>query len=190
MGTRDIFNKMYDADPNSKSDYFKKGSGRAVVLEMLKKNGDSGEVFVIRAKILEAKGKDGSVPNQPGDRVGWPQLLTKFPKTAYANIQGAILALVGASKEQVPRDDFVAAYEDAINYVKGTKSEYNGREINEVQAARGMLIDFDTYDQQTKAQKASSSKETNTYVKFYHVADQGDVAARRAELDKTDPIQG
>ncbi len=199
--SRAIFDKMYDASQNQKSDYFKKGSGTCVVTECLLKNSaDTGETFILRAKIVDAKPKDPQNPcNSPGDRVGWPQLLTKFPRTAFSNVQGLVLAIVGAKKEDVSKDDFVATYEDCINYQKGTKSEFSGRLIEAVQAARGMLLSFDTYDQQTKAQKAASEAaaklgqkvfETNTYVRFYHVADQGDLAARVAELDKTDPLQG
>ncbi len=194
---REIFNKMYDASPNQKGDYFKKGSGRCIVLEAVsKESADSGKFFSLRCKIISAQSKDGKPCNNPGDRVGWPQLLDKYPKTAYPNVQGAILAIVGAKKEDVTKEEFVSTYEGMINYVKGTKSEDSGNIINEVQSARGMLLDFDTYDQQTKDQKAETKASggkvfnTNTYVKFFHVADQGDLAGRIAELDKTDPLQG
>lgn len=197
MASREIFNKMYDASPNQKGDYFKRGSGRVVVLEAVQKDGaDCGLFFSLRCKVLSAKPKDGVPCNNEGDRVGWPQLLDKFPKTAYPNVQGCVLAIVGCRKDEITKEQFTATFEDMINYVKGTKSEANGRSIDEVQAARGMLLDFDTYDQQTKVQKAETLASggkvhnTNTYVKFFHVAEQGDIAARRAELDKTDPLQG
>ncbi len=196
--SRAIFN-IYDAKQSGRGEYFKKGSGEAVIVECLKKDdADAGEVFVMRAKITKASPKDGQPCNSVGERVGWPQLLTKYPKMAPGNIQNMILAAVGVSKEQITKDQFVETYEDMINYVPGTKSEHSGRLINEVQGARGMLIRFDTYDQLSKEQKAilksnpNAAVKPNTYVKFYHVPGQTEeeIAARRAELDKTDPCEG
>ncbi len=187
---REIYAQIAGSTANNKSDYIKKGSGQAVILECLKKVGNEGETFVARLLITASKGKDGSTPNAPGDVVGWPQLLTKFKATAMGNVKSFVLNTVGLKESDVTADQFVETFEDAINYVPGTKSEYNNREIKATQDFRGMLVNYDTYDQQTKAQKAQNSKETNTYVKFYHVSEQGDIAARRAELDKTHPIQG
>ena len=187
---REIYSQIAGSTANNKSDYIKKGSGQAVILECLKKVGNDGEVFVARLKILSSKPKDGSKPNEPGDVVGWPQLLTKFKATAMGNVKSFVLNTAGVQETEVTADQFIEQFEDAINYTPGAKSEYNGRAITAVQDFRGMLVNYDTYDQQTKAQKAAKSNETNTYVKFAHVSDQGDLEARKAELDKTNPIQG
>lgn len=192
---KDIFSKIANTTANTKGDFFKKGSGRAVILECLRKNGDSGEAFIVRCKILEARPKDGAVCNNVGDRVGYVQLLEKF-KSSAANVKSFVLAVVGLRESDVTADDFVETIEDMVNYQAGTKSEYNGRTIQNIQIARGMLIDYDTYDQQSKAQKAEGAGKFNTYVRFIHVPateglnDAKSVAARRAELDVTDPLQG
>lgn len=192
---KDIFSKIATTSANSKGDFFKKGSGRAVILECLRKNGDSGESFIARCKILEVKPKDGAPCNNVGDRVGYVQLLEKF-KSAASNVKSFVLAVVGLREADVSAEDFVETIEDMVNYQAGTKSEYNGRIINNVQVARGMLVDFDSYDQQSKAQKAEGLGKFNTYVRFVHVPateglnDEASVAKRRAELDVTDPLQG
>ncbi len=194
---REIFAAVAGTPAASKGDYFKKGSGTAVILECLRKETDeSGEMFIPRFKVLTATGKDGSVTNAPGDKVAWPQFLTKskFPKIARANVKAFVLAVTGDREADITADQFIATWEDMINYQAGSISEYNKREIKDVQAARGVIIGWTTYDQQTKGQKEQSKAggkyESNTYVTFSHVPDQGDIEARIAELDKTDPVKG
>lgn len=204
MAGRGIFSAVANSSTNNKSDFFKKGSGRAVVLEMLHKNSDqNGLVFVLRALILSSRQKDKDVlPNNPGDVVGWPQLLEhpKMKKMAQQNVKTALLNITGTKESEVTEAQFVELWEDAINYEAGTISEYNQRKIEKVQDLRGFLFDFDTYDQQTKDQKAADKaaidagktppKQTNTYVNFAFVEDQGDIEARRKDLDKTHPVRG
>jgi len=204
MAGRGIFSAVANSSTNNKSDFFKKGSGRAVVLEMLHKNSDqNGLVFVLRALILSSRQKDKDVlPNNPGDVVGWPQLLEhpKMKKMAQQNVKTALLNITGTKESEVTEAQFVELWEDAINYEAGTISEYNQRKIEKVQDLRGFLFDFDTYDQQTKDQKAADKaaidagktppKQTNTYVNFAFVEDQGDIEKRRADLDKTHPVRG
>lgn len=204
MAGRGIFASVANSSTNNKSDFFKKGSGRAVVLEMLHKNSDqNGLVFVMRALILSSRKKDEAViPNSPGDVVGWPQLLehTKMKKMAQQNVKTALLNITGTKESEVTEAQFVELWEDAINYEPGTISEYNQRKIEKVQDLRGFLFDFDTYDQQTKDQKAADKaaidsgktppKQTNTYVNFAFVPDQGDLEARIKDLDKTHPVRG
>lgn len=204
MAGRGIFASVANSSINNKSDFFKKGSGRAVVLEMLHKNSDqNGLVFVMRALILSSRKKDESViPNSPGDVVGWPQLLEhpKMKKMAQQNVKTALLNITGTKESEVTEAQFVELWEDAINYEAGTISEYNQRKIEKVQDLRGFLFDFDTYDQQTKDQKAADAaavaagktppKQTNTYVNFAFVPDQGDIEARIKDLDKTHPVRG
>lgn len=204
MAGRGIFSAVANSSTNNKSDFFKKGSGRAVVLEMLHKDSDqNGLVFVLRALILSSRQKDKDVlPNNPGDVVGWPQLLEhpKMKKMAQQNVKTALLNITGTKESEVTEAQFVELWEDAINYEAGTISEYNQRKIEKVQDLRGFLFDFDTYDQQTKDQKAADKaaidagktppKQTNTYVNFAFVEDQGDIEARRKDLDKTHPVRG
>lgn len=193
---REIFAQMAGVTASNKGDYIKKGSGRCVILECLKKtSADSGgDVFIARVKIVSSKGKDGSTPNTPGEKVGWPQLLTKYKQTALPNVKSFVLNVVGAKESEITADEFIAQFEDAINYKAGEKSEYNQRVITAVQDFRGMLVDYDTYDQQTKDQKADTKAgkpfQTNTYVNWSHVAEQGDLEKRRAELDVSDPLRG
>ncbi len=188
MAIQGIFGKIANAQANQKGDFIKKGSGRAVILECMQKSGNSGNNFIVRLKILASKGKDGSTPNAEGSQVSWIQSLDKF-QSAFGNVKAFVLNVTGVKEAEVSAEEFVETLEDMINYVPGAKSESSGRSITATQAARGMLVDYDTYDQQTKTQKAAKSTETNTYAKFIHVTEQGDVAARRAELDKTDPLQ-
>lgn len=204
MAGRGIFSAVANSSTNNKSDFFKKGSGRAVVLEMLHKNSDqNGLVFVLRALILSSRQKDKDVlPNNPGDVVGWPQLLEhpKMKKMAQQNVKTALLNITGTKESEVDEAQFVELWEDAINYEAGTISEYNQRKIEKIQDLRGFLFDYDTYDQQTKDQKAADKaaidagktppKQTNTYVNFAFVEDQGDIEARRKDLDKTHPVRG
>ncbi len=194
---REIFASTAATKAASKDPYFKKGSGRAVILECLQKTTDeAGTVFVARCKILEAKGKDGSAPNEVGETVAFIQMLTKhpFPKIAKAEVKAFVLAACGDTETSITADQFIANWEDMINYVPGSLSEYNGRKITDVQAARGVIIAFDTRSAQTKAQKdavrAGGKYEINDYTFFKHVPDQGDIEARIKELNATDPIRG
>lgn len=204
MAGRGIFSAVANSSTNNKSDFFKKGSGRAVVLEMLHKNSEqNGLVFVLRALIISSRQKDPAVlPNAPGDVVGWPQLLEhpKMKRMAQQNVKTALLNITGTNEKEVTEAQFVELWEDAINYEKGTISEYNQRKIEKVQDLRGFLFDFDTYDEQTKSQKEDDKaavlankpppRQFNTYVKFAFVEDQGDIEARIKDLDKTHPIRG
>ncbi len=157
----------------------------------MKRDGNSGEAFIARCLILSSRAKDGVSPNAPGDVVGHICILSGANKNVgLSKTKTFVLSAVGVKEAEITGEQFIETFEDAINYVPNSKSEYNQREIKEVQALRGMLINFDSYDQQTKAQKASGSKETNTYMNFTHVPDQGDIEARRKELDKTHPLQG
>ncbi len=194
---REIFASTAATKAAAKDPYIAKGYGKAVILECLQKESDeAGLVFVARMKIIEATGKDGSTPNRVGETVGFVQMLTKskYPKIAKAEVKAFVLAACGDTESSITADQFISNWEDMINYVPGALSEYNGRKITDVQAARGVIIAFDTRDAQTKAQKdavkAGGKFETNTYPAFKHVPDQGDIEARIKELDATDPIRG
>lgn len=201
MTGRSIFAESYNAEASFTSDYFKDGTGTAVILENLQKTKDGEEKFIARMKIVAVTPKSGLPANVIGEQVGWIQMVSKFPKVAKPNIQKYIMAIVNGNKDTIAIEDFVATCEDCVNYQPGAISEYNGRKIEVVQAARGMLIKFDTYRQATNKQKVANAAnptkppETSVFVNWSHVDeahgnDEASIAKRRAELDATDPIKG
>ncbi len=199
MAGRSIFAESHAAEGSFQSDYYKDGSGVAVILENLKKNSNDSEKFIGRHLIVSVTKKGDAPCNLVGEQVGWVQNYTVYPKMAKKNVQQYILAIVNTKKENISVDDFVATCEDCINYVAGTVSEYNGRKVEEVQAARGMLIRFDTYRSATKAQKAAAkpgeAPGTLCFVNFSPVDEKNgnspkEIAKRRAELDVSHPIRG
>ncbi len=196
---RSIFADSYAAPTTFTSDWYKDGSGVAVILENLKKTSDDSEKFIARHLILSVTKKGSAESNNVGEQVGWVQNYTIYPKMAKKNVQQYILAIVGQNIAQIKLDDFVATCEDCINYTPGIISEYNGRKVEDVQAARGMLIKFDTYRHATKAQKAAAkpgeAPNTLCFVNFTNISEQNgnspeEITKRRAELDVSHPIRG
>jgi hypothetical protein len=182
---RSIYKNSYQAKANGKSDNFVDGQGTAVILQCIgKTDGNEGPTFIARLKIVESSNKGdrddkGELvpPNAVGSTVGWVQKLTKF-KSAPGNLKGFILNTLGMKESEVGEDDYIGACAAA-----------EGPE----QALRGMLVKFSSYRQTTKG--GPNAGKTNTYIQFSPVSveagnDGAKIAARRAELDKTDPVTG
>lgn len=176
---RSIFAKVAAAKATSKGDYIKGGRGQAVVLMCQGK--ETGELnvptFIAEVKILTSEAKPGQMSEgapapapAPGSVCGWVQ---KFDKKPAENATKAfILNLLGFQESEVSVEEFVQTMEQLVA---------------KEQPSRGMLINFDTYEHVTK------DKRKMTLVKWGHVVEGNEkeaVAARRAELDKTNPIQG
>ncbi len=193
---RDIFASTAATAASAKDPYICRGGGTAVILECMQKNvANVGDIFVSRMKILESVPRDGK-KHHKGEVVTFLQNFTKakYPKIPRAEVKAFVLAASGLRESEISGDQFIAEWENMINYVNGAKSEYNDRVITDVQSARGMIVKFTTYDKQTAAQKAASAAgkafEVNSYPVFSHVPDQGDIEARIKELDASDPIRG
>lgn len=181
--SRDIFNKIGAASANNKGDVFRDGKGTLVITQCLYKNMNEGPTFVGRFKVLESASKGDKdpksgapvEPNPAGSRVGWPQKIEKH-KSAAGNVKAFFLNVLGFNEAEVKPEEF-----------GDTMAQACGPE----QALRGMLVKYETYQQETKT--GANAGRVNTYVKFVHVSpkegnDEASIKKRRAELDATDPI--
>ncbi len=179
----DLFRKIGDAQGSGKGDNFRDGKGVLVVREMLLKKLNEGWTFIGAFKVVssESKGdldpitKQPVIPNAVGSNPSWPQKLDKF-KSAMGNVKECILALLGFAAGAVKAEDFA---ETLKGLVAGG------------QPGRGMLVGYETYQQATRS--GANIGKVNTYVKFIHVPKEAgnskeEIAKRRAELDKTDPL--
>ena len=192
---------------NTKSDNIKDGRGRLLVLKNVYGDMNDGATFVGEFKVLTsaAKGDMALQPfspgkpqlqvdpprqaecNQPGSIIGWPQKLKKH-KSAAGNVKAYILALLGFQENEVTPSDFASAVQQLVN---------DDAKAGAVQPGRGMLIDFETYRQTTKT--GPNAGQINTYIRYITVPRGNDandvnsnhpaqIAARRAELDKSAPL--
>lgn len=181
----ELFAKIASSNASLKEDVFKDGKGVVVIRELICKSFFQGPTFVARTKVLssESKGdldpvsKQPVIPNAVGSRVGWPQMLQKHA-SAPGNVKAFVLALLGKKEAEVTSAQFTEAL---------------ARLLSKEQPARGFLIGYETYQQQTRS--GANAGKINTYVRWVHVpADRGnspkEIADRRAELDKTDPMIG
>lgn len=179
---QDLFNKIGAANVNLKEDVFRDGKGIVTVRQLIAKRFFQGNTFVARVKVKESASKGDKdpktqapvEPNAAGSNVGWPQMLDKHP-SAPGNVKAFVLALLGKDEKDVKGPEFAAALEELVSAK---------------QPGRGMLIGYETYQQPTR-----TTGKVNTYVRWIHVPktagnDPKSIAERRAELDKTDPLQG
>ena len=176
---RSIFAKIAAAKASSKGDYIKGGRGQAVVLMCQGKETGANSVptFIAEVKILTSEQKldqmfEGKQTQAPatGSVYGWVQQFDKKP--AEGATKAFILKLLGFQESEVTGDEFIQTMEQLVG---------------SAQPARGMLINFDTYEHTTK------DKRKMMLVRWDHVVEGNDkdsIAKRRAELDKTNPIQG
>ena len=184
MFERNIFSLVANSQANNKSDNFRDGKGIAEVVQCIgKPDANDGPTFIARFKIVssESKGdmdpktKQPIQPNAPGSRVGWPQKLTKF-KSAPGNVKSFFLNLLGKKESDMTAESFTETMKDAIS---------------PKQPARGMLVAYETYQQETKS--GANKGAINTYVRFVNVPKEKgntpeEIKKRREELDKTDPV--
>lgn len=181
----ELFAKIASANASLKEDVFKDGKGVVQIRELICKSFFQGPTFVARTLVMSssAKGdldpvsKQPVQPNAAGSRVGWPQMLQKHA-SAPGNVKAFTLALLGFKEADVNSQQFQEAFE---------------RLVSKEQPARGMLIGYETYQQATRS--GANVGKVNTYVRWIHIPpSQGnspeDIAKRRAELDKTDPMIG
>jgi hypothetical protein len=180
----ELFKKIANANASLKEDVFRDGKGVVVVRELICKSFFQGPTFVARTLVKESASKgdknaQGQLvePNAPGSRVGWPQMLQKHA-SAPGNVKSFTLALLGYQEAQVSSDQFAEAFQ---------------RLVSKEQPARGMLIGYETYQQATRS--GPNAGKVNTYVKWIHIPPTAgnspdEIAKRRAELDKSDPVIG
>lgn len=187
-----LFNTIGGSKASSKSDNFRDGKGQVVIEELICNKMNGGNVFVARTKVVESASKgdrvpifdpvkrettgygDLVVPNAKDSSVGWPQMLDKH-KSAPGNVKGFTLSLLGFKEEQVTPEQFTEAL---------------SRLISKEQPARGMLINYETFQQTTRS--GPNAGKTNTYVRWTHVSpaagnDKDSIAKRRSELDVSNP---
>lgn len=127
---------------------------------------------------------------------GYVQLLDKYRDTAPGNVKAYMLALVGLTEED---GDTMENVEIDGKTLQMSKLEIIGEgAAGEDQQARGMLIRCET--RMAKVKKGDRAGKHNHYPQWDHVGDEKDatefggnsdedVARRRAEWDKTHPIE-
>lgn len=190
----DLFAMIGNAAANGKGDNFRDGKGIVLVRELVCKPMNDGPTFIVATKIVssEAKGDKEflnldpvtktpifggpSVPNAKDSCPSWPQKLTKH-KSAPGNVKAFVLALTGFKENEVKAEDFRQAMEKLMS---------------KDQPGRGMLIAYETYQQAIRS--GANAGKVITLVKWSHVSPENGnsrelIQARRAELDKTNPIQ-
>lgn len=179
----DLFAQIGGSQASNKGNYFEGGKGTAVIREVIAKKGNEGRMVIAAVDVISAEsngltdketGKPLPVP-AAGAAISWPQLIDKF-KSSAGNVKSFVLNLTGFKEADVSSADFAK-----------TLAQLASKE----QPARGMLIRFDTYQQQTKS--GANAGKWRTYVKWAHVKleegnDRESVKARREGLDKTSPI--
>lgn len=179
----ELFKKIANANASLKEDVFRDGKGVVCIRELICKSFFQGPTFVARTLVKESSSKGDLVngqpvqPNAAGSRVGWPQMLQKHA-SALGNVKSFTLALLGYKEQDVSSDQFAEAFQ---------------RLVSKEQPARGMLIGYETYQQATRS--GPNVGKINTYVKWIHIPPSAgnspeEIAKRRAELDKTDPVIG
>jgi len=178
MLDRALFDAIGAAPANLKSPHITGGQGRALILKEIYKQMNDGPTWVTELKILDSKpvpgAPDFAPPNAVGQVCGWVQK-TQMYKSAVGNVKAHVLAVLGEDESKVSAMDVSQAIAEIVG---------------DTQPARGMLIDYATYQQTTKT--GANAGKVNTYVRFSHVPPSDgnsgpEVAARRAELDKTNP---
>lgn len=178
----DLFAKIGNSQASLKEDVFRDGKGVVMIRELICKRFFKGNTFVARTKVMTSASKGDKnakgepvEPNAAGSCVGWPQLLDQHA-SAPGNVKAFVLALLGYNEKDVKSAEFAEALT---------------RLISKEQPGRGMLIGYETYQQATRS--GPNIGRVNTYVRWVHVPktagnDPKEIAARRAELDKTDPL--
>lgn len=176
------------------------GKGRLVVLA-LKDGGkpefNSGNTFVAEMRVesctgyqgmKDETGKEKTAGNQIGSTVSYICQFEEFPETAFSNCKKLVLALLGETEETLA----AAAAETAKRLQAEGKlpaegwtaddefeQAYNSLVDRKVNPARGMVIDYDTYEKETK-----KTKKIITLPKWSSVSQtEADIAAKRAQLD-------
>jgi hypothetical protein len=167
---------------SNKSDNIRDGQGVLLVEEIVSFDGNDGPTFVARCEVVSSSSKGDvdpvtkqpTVPNAVGSQVGWVQKLQKF-KSSMGNVKKFIVELAGET-------------EAALDATPGKFAEVAGGLLSDAQPARGMLINYSTYQQTTRS--GPNAGKVNTYVNWSHHADNSDAAidARRADLDKRRPL--
>lgn len=177
MSMRDVFKQVAESKATNKGDFIKSGRGQAVIVECLGKETGMPKVptFIARVKVIssESKGELGAdgkplAPNAPGSEAGWIQKFDKLP--AMGATKAFVLNVLGVKESETNAAEFTDTLEQVCS---------------SAQPMRGMLVNYDTYEHITK------DKKKMTLVSWSHVPQTAEeVKARRAELDKTNPIRG
>jgi hypothetical protein len=182
----DLYLLIGASEGMEKGDNFRDGKGQVVVKKCICEKMNEGKTFVAVVKVVSSSSK-GDLnpitkapvePNPAGTSVSWPQKIEKF-KSAANNVKKFTLKLLGFAKENVTPPQFAEAFK---------------RIISKEQPARGMLLNYETYQQPVRSGPDVGKPEgVRTYVNWGHVPptagnSPAEIAARRAELDKTDPL--
>lgn len=188
-----------------KSEFLRDGKYVLGVLQIMSKVSEqSGLNFIARMVVLksESKGdldpktKQPVIPNPVGSVVGYIQQLDAFPKTAPGNVKAFMLELGGMSEAE---GDTIEEVEIDGKKVQMSKLEILGEAAGgPEQLARGMILTCSTRQAAVKTGKNIGA--INTYPQFSHVGEDpastefggnndADVARRRAEWDKTYPLE-
>lgn len=204
--TRAIFSRAKKAQATGKkSEFLRDGSYVLGVLQIISKKSDqSGLNFIARMLVLKSESKGDLdpvtqkpvIPNPVGSVVGYIQQLDAYPKTAPGNVKAFMLELGGMTEQE---GDTIEEVEIDGKKVQMSRLEILGEgAAGPEQLARGMLLNCSTRQAQVKTGK--NAGKINTYPQFDHVGDAADatefggnsdedVARRRAEWDKTHPVQ-
>lgn len=204
MSIKGIAKQVAQAKARGGGNFVNPGKGRLVVLALkdgTKPEFNSGDTFVAEFLVESCEGftgmkdeagKDKQAGNAIGSQVSYICQFNEFPETAFSNCKTLILALMGETDETLAAaaaetakqlqstdklpaegwtadDEFAAAYDRLVD-----------RKVN---PARGMIIDYSTYEKQTR-----DSKKMITLPVWAHAGQTAeDIAAKRAKLDGTQP---
>jgi tRNA-binding EMAP/Myf-like protein len=151
--------------------YYKPGTGKCTLMRAIfNPKGNDGPTVIFETLVKEARPIDERQTNVVGNQVGVVCKLQKH-KSAKHNVMGVLCAALNCTPQE-----FDANKEALLEKIYGQE-----------QILRGIDLDFYTVDSKVTPEKPGPAK---TYPKFKHALGNSkeEIAARRAELDKTNPI--
>lgn len=174
--------KIAGASVFGKADRFKDGRGVLIVKNVISKAGQKGDMFIMEFVVESVEAKDGKPANGVGDTIAQALNLTTN-QSAAGNAKAFILALIGVDEDPNLAETITEICNEdpkALNYDANGLPEKDpttgALSFMAVQPARGMRVAFETYH--TTTQKGADFLGVN----YYHVADDGKTAERRAAL--------
>jgi hypothetical protein len=143
MAAEDVFRKIAGARASAGGNWIKPGRYLHEVQNILVETKDGGNTFIAELLVREAaQTEPAHNPNVVGSQVSYVQMLDRH-KSAVGNAKAFVLALVGATEEDLAGDDFVELLEYATNIDPKAKNAKG--ETIPVQPLRGYHIACETY---------------------------------------------
>lgn len=177
--SRAAFAKIAGSKANKGGTPIRDGRYTLMVKEIKLVDGTTdGACFIAVFEVVKAAAvKDGIEPNAVGSTCDWVQKIDKH-LSAKGNVKQFVLDLF-ATTEAATNDDEVL---DTLGRIcnEDPKEKDAGGKLLEVNPAAGMLINAETF----RKAKKGKPEEVMTLVRWSGIEDQGDIAGRKAAMQK------